>query len=127
METQQIISKIQTALKTNSEKFNIQRDKVKFRIKKPAGFMAMGVACDLMDGEKICSPVKIADLFALNSAVAFLVESVVKDKLQIQAEANGLNGTANARIYAADENFYPAVDLYDGDKFVKKISIEELT
>lgn len=122
IETKKIIEKIQNGLKGCSEKHNIPAKDVQLKIK-PDGKV------DLMNANETVGQIDILKVFGISTLenVIFPISPYLKKTLLALAKKKNIDQTtANARLFTKQSDFYPCVYLYDGEKVVCELTINEL-
>ena len=127
METHEIVTKIQTALKSCAEINGIQPKEVRVRITRKKGFVVSTVKCDVLRKTDVVSEASLKDLLGLNPVQAPLVNTYLSDALSKFAVKEGIDADGvNGRFYTTSEDFTPRLYLYDKESPVREIKIEEL-
>ena len=128
MNQQEIILKIQDALKECSLNSKIAYDKVGIDLKMGKGFGVMKqLDCHLVNGEDKISELSINKLFNITPPIGIVVKNKLKEKLTSLANKNGVSpDRMKVRFYPIDESFRPAVQLYHDTHFLSKTSIETI-
>jgi len=127
METAEIVSKIQSALKSCAESNGIPTKEVRVRISRKKGFIASTVKCDVMKKMDSISEVSLKDLLGLNPIQAPLVNTYLGNALANFAKKENIDeNSVNGRFYTTSDDFNPRLYLYNNDTPIREIKIEEL-
>ncbi len=127
MEKEEIVAKVQSALKACSESNGIPTREVRVRISRKKSFISYNVVCDVLRKENVVSDVSLKDLLDLNMIQSPLVNTYLGNSLLKFAKQEGIpEGDVNARFYTTSEDFTPRLYLYNGGTPVREIKIEEL-
>lgn len=128
METQEIVLKIQNALKKCSLDSSIDKKDIRVKIVIDKGFIADSVRCSLLNKTDFVHDIEIRNLLGLNPMEAILVSKYLSGTLGKLAENENIpKENVNARIYTKSEDYTPSVYLYNSGKAIRPITIEELT
>ncbi len=127
METEEIVSKIQSALKNCAETNGITNKEVRVRISREKGFIVSNVKCHVMKKIDVVNEVKLKDILGLTALEAPLVNTYLSSSLAKFAKNEKISEeTVNGRFYTTSEDFKPRLYLYNGEVPVREIRIEEL-
>lgn len=127
METAEIVSKIQSALKSCAESNQIPTKEVRVRIARKKGFIASTIKCDVMRKTDSVSEVSLKDLLGLNPIQAPLVNTYLGNALANFAKKENIDeNTVNGRFYTTSDDFNPRLYLYNNDTPIREVKIEEL-
>ncbi len=135
METTEIIENIQKGLKLYSEKHSIPANDIGIRISKKISNGMLGksesLVLTLMNTDKeVESDISLAKLFNINMAVEMIVKPQILSKLNkiSNSEQKVINkDLATATIFTKDLSFEPSIRLNEQIKFIRELTIEELT
>jgi len=127
METTEIVSKIQSALRACAENNGIPTKEVRVRISRKKGFIASTVKCDVMRKTDVVGEANLKDLLGLNPIQSPLVNTYLGDALLKFARKEGIpEESVNGRFYTTSDDYSPRLYLYSGEAPVREIKIEEL-
>lgn len=127
METEKIIGKIQSALKSCAEDNGLTSKNVCVRLSLKKGFLVNEVICDLMKGTESIKPLNLKDLFGINPVQASLLKTKLSSVLTEFAKDEKINFLKiNGRFYANDENYNPRLFLYNESDLLREMTAEEL-
>ncbi len=125
MDTNLIITKIQAGLKYCSESYSISRSDVRLKIKGDGKVDLMRASDNHSDQINI-DVLKIFNITALQN-VLYPITPYLKKLMESLAKKKNIDpAQINARIFTQDEDFYPSVYLYNGDKAHCELTINEL-
>lgn len=128
METEEIVLKIQNALKKCSLDSSIDKRDIRVKIVIDKGFIADSVRCSLLNKTDFVHDIEIRNLLGLNPMEAILVSKYLSGTLGKLAEKENIpKENVNARIYTKSEDYTPSVYLYNLGKAIRPITVEELT
>lgn len=126
---QEIVAKIQQGLKTCYEKHDGQKLLMNAKISLVKGKIEVldSVKCEWMERNKKLNSIKIGELFGVNPMIAMKVSSYLKDTLKSFAAQDKIpEAQISAKLYSHKADYYPSVNLFDGENLVREITIEEL-
>lgn len=127
METAEIVSKIQSALKSCAESNQIPTKEVRVRIARKKGFIASTIKCDVMRKTDSVSEVSLKDLLGLSPIQSPLVNNYLGDALSKIAKKESIDTeTVNGRFYTTSDDYTPRLYLYSNDTPIREVKIEEL-
>ncbi len=127
METQEIVSKIQSALKSCADINGIESKELRVKIYLKKGFIANTVKCSVMRKMDVVCEVNLKDLLGLNPIQSPLVNTYLGNSLSKFANKEAIpEDSVNGRFYTTSEDFTPRLYLFSGDAPVREVKIEEL-
>ena len=128
MNTEEIISKIQVALKKVSDESGIGKDKIRVRLSLKKDFLGNSLIVTLMNEKESVKEIKLGDLLSLNAMELMLVGGFLKNTLSKKAsEIQGATAqTIEAIICTRTSDYYPSVYLFNSGKYVREITVSEL-
>ncbi len=135
MDTSEIIEKISNGLKEYSEKYSIPAKNIGVNVYKKVSNGMLGrsetLKINILNAENIVvMDIDICEFLKINPVLGMLAKSGILSKLTDKAKANKppLNiDTVNATFYTNDLIFTPSLKLHEQLKFIKELTIEELT
>jgi len=127
MSQEEIISKIQDALKKVCNDFSIEKEKVRVKLSLKKDFLGNSLLVTVMNEKEIIKDIKLGDLLTLNSMELMLVGGFLKNTLSKKAlEIGATDQTIDARICTRTNDFYPSVYLFNQGKYAKEITVSDL-
>lgn len=127
MDIQEIISKIQSALKFCADSNGIESKELRVKIYLQKGFISSTVKCSVMRKTDVVGDVNLKDLLGLTPIQSPLVNMKLVDSLSKFAIKDSISkDIVNGRFFTTSEDFTPRLYLYDGEAPVREIKIEEL-
>lgn len=129
MGAQEIINKIQKALKTCSSDSSIDKKDIRIKLSIDKGFIMNDTLCHLMNKKEVLYPIELRTLLELSNPLqAKMVSTYLGNMLTEFAKKDNIIDTdVNARISTLSEDYYPRVHLFNGNKYIREITLEELT
>lgn len=128
MSQEEIISKIQDALKKVCNDFSIEKEKVRVKLSLKKDFIGNSLLVTVMNEKEIIKDIKLGDLLGLNAMELMIVGGFLKNTLSKKAsEIQGATDqTIDARICTRTSDFYPSVYLFNSSKYIREITVSEL-
>lgn len=127
METAEIITKIQAALKSCAESNSIPAKDVRVKISREKGFLTYTTKCVVMNKSSVVQEVNLKELLGLNPVQAPLVNNYLGNSLCSMAKKEKISEeTVNGRFYTTSDDYTPRLYLYDGGSPMREIKVEEL-
>lgn len=127
MSQEEIISKIQAALKKVSEENSISKDKVRVKLSLKKDFIGNSLVVTVMNDEENFKVIKLGDLLTLNAMELMLVGGFLKNTLSKKAlEIGATDQTIDARICTRTSDFYPSVYIFNNGKYSREITVSDL-
>jgi hypothetical protein len=128
MDTQEIIGKIQTALEKCSTDSSIDKKDIRIKLSIKKGLIVNDTRCVLMNKKDDLHEIDLRTLLNINPMQSLAVGKYLSSTLSGLAKKEGIKDTdVNARIFTKSEDFYPSVTLFNENKKVREITVEELT
>ncbi len=129
MDTSNTIEKIRLGLQTCSQDTGIPYTDLRIRISVDEGFISDSVKFSILQKTEFRRDIDICTLLGINKLEEILVSKFLSKTLKTMAgnENPKVKITdINARIFTRDENFTPAVCLFEKNRKIREITIEEL-
>lgn len=127
MDTKEIIVKIQGALKRSSEDSKIDRNDIRIKLSVTKGFVKNDVRLTLMNKTNNIHDLDMKSLLSINMIQSALVNTFLSNTLlKLGSEIGAKDEDVNAKIATRTEDFYPVVYLFNGGKYIREITMEEL-
>lgn len=127
MDTKEIIVKIQGALKKSSEESKIDRNDIRIKLSVTKGFVKNDIRLTLMNKLNNIHDLDMKSLLSINMIQSALVNTFLSNTLlKLGSEIGAKDEDINARITTRTDDFYPVVYLFNGGKYIREITIEEL-
>lgn len=135
METSEIISRIQSGLKITAQNFEVPFNEIQIKITNSTSVFDSVKFYPMRNGNTFLSAdqkkdlqIDVKQLLELDSVKSMILLGFLKNTFASLAKKNNLDSkTINARIFTTNEDFTPRVNLYEGEKVIKEITVEELT
>ena len=128
METAEIISKIQDALRKCSIDSSIDKKDIRVKLSIKKGFIANDTICMLMNKKEDLHEIDLRTLLDINPMESIYVSNFLSKTLSALAKKEGIKDTdVNARIFTRQEDYSPSVYLFNVNKSIREITVEELT
>lgn len=128
MNTEEIITKIQDALKITCKESGIDKKDIRIRLYLKKSLIGSVVKCSLMNKTTDVKEIDLKSLLSLNSFEVIIVGKFLSDTLSKKASQieGATDQTIDARICTRTDTFYPSVYLFDKGALVREITVQEL-
>lgn len=126
METEEIISKIQSGLKKVTEESGLDKHEISIKLSIGSGFMK-SLKATLNQGESELKKIDLGDVLGIPMLKMHLVNNYLLNTLSKMAKSSGCGESEiNARFITKTDNYYPSVYLYNKDNFIREVTVSEL-
>lgn len=126
METEEIISKIQSGLKKVTEESGLDKHKISIRLSIASGFMK-SLKSTMMLGESEVKKLDLGSVLGIPMLKMPLLNNYLLNTLSKMASSSGCTeADINARFITKTDNYYPSVFLYKKDVLIREITVNEL-
>lgn len=126
---EEIIAKIQSGLKACYAQNIGDRMLMNVKISISRGLIPAldSAKCEWMEGSRKVGAIKIPDLFNVNPIEGKLVSGYLCKTLKsLAAKEKIQEAQISAKMYSHRDDYYPSVNLFNGDNLVREITVEEL-
>ncbi len=128
MDSKEIITKIQDALKKLSDESGIDKKNIRIKLSLEKNrLLGNSLKITIMNNKEHVKDIKLGDFIHLNACELIVVGGFLKNTLSKKAsESDILIEHINARIFTKTDDCYPSVYLFDLGKPIKEITLQEL-
>lgn len=126
METEEIISKIQSGLKKVTEENGLDKHKISIKLSIGSGFIK-SLKATLNQGESELKKIDLGNVLGIPMLKMPLLNNYLLNTLSKMAKSSGCSESEiNARFITKTDNYYPSVYLYNKDNFIREVTVNEL-
>lgn len=126
METEEIISKIQSGLKKVTEENGLDKHKISIKLSIASGFMK-SLKTTLNQGETELKKIDLGNTLGIAMLKMPLLNNYLLNTLSKMASSSSVKESdINARFITKTDDYYPSVYLYNKDVLIREITVNEL-
>jgi hypothetical protein len=126
METEEIISKIQSGLKKVTEESGLDKHKISIKLSISSGFMK-SLKTTLNQGDSELKKIDLGSTLGIAMLKMPMLNNYLLNTLSKMASSSSVKESdINARFITKTDDYYPSVYLYNKDILIREITVNEL-
>jgi len=126
METEEIISKIQSGLKKVTEENGLDKHKISIKLSIASGFMK-SLKTTLNQGDSELKKIDLGNTLGIAMLKMPILNNYLLNTLSKMAVSSSVKESdINARFITKTDDYYPSVYLYNKDVLIREITVNEL-